>query len=174
MAKRAMSQMDRVWADRNISRNTKKQLVTSLVFSIFLYGAETWTLKKADRQRIDAFEMWCWRKMLGIRWTEHRTNESILTELKIPMHLRTTCARRSFEIFGHIARKRGDNLEKLLVTGKVCGRRHRGRNPMRWSDQIRSTLNTSVHVAIHTAEDRQEWRKMMQEKVIRGGHDPQH
>lgn len=154
MAKRAMSQMDRVWADRNISRNTKKQLVTSPVFSIFLYGAETWTLKKADRQRTDAFEMWCWRKMLGIRWTEHRTNESILTELKIPMRLSTTCVRRSFEILD-IARKRGDNLEKLLVTGKVCGRRHRGRNPMRWSDQIRSTLNISVHVAIHTAEDRQ-------------------
>lgn len=174
MAKSAMTQLKHIWADRNITRKTKKQLVTTLVFSIFLYGAETWTLRKGDRTRIDAFEMWCWRKLLGIHWTEHRTNASIIAELKIPMRLTTICLRRSFEYFGHIARKSGDNLEKLLLTGKVHGKRPRGRSPTRWTDQIKTTLDTTVCEAIHAAVDRTQWRQIVQEKVIRRGHDPQH
>lgn len=174
MAKNAMSQLQKIWRDRNISRNTKVKLVNTLVFSIFGYGAETWTLRKADRARIDAFEMWCWRKMLQIPWTAFRTNESILRELKIKTRLSTTCLRRVLEFFGHIARKDGNNLEQLMVTGKVDGKRPRGRSPLRWSDQISSSLETKLHDALHLAKDRQRWRNIVREKVIsREDHDPQ-
>ena len=109
MAKSAMSQLQKIWKDRSISRKTKVKLVNSLVFSIFNYGVETWTLKKADRDRIDAFEMWCWRKMLQIPWFAFRTNESILRELNIKTRLSSLCLRRILEFFGHIARKEGHN-----------------------------------------------------------------
>lgn len=170
MAKTAMTQLQRIWRDRNISRKTKIKLVNSLVFSIFSYGAETWTLKKADRDRIDAFEMWCWRRMLQIPWTAFRTNVSILRELKIKTRLSTLCLRKILEFFGHIARKEGHNLEQLMVTGKVDGKRPRGRSPTRWTDQIRTNLDTNLHDALHAAKERNKWRDTI--KRI-GNHDPQ-
>lgn len=174
MAKSAMSQLHRTWRDRNISLKTKTKLVRTLVFSILLYGAETWTLRSADRKRIDAFEMWCWRKMLRIKWTAFRTNISILTKLSIKTRLSTICLKRVLQYFGHIARKDGDNLEKLVVTGKVEGKRARGRSPMRWSDQIRTTLDSTVYDALRVAEDRLRWRKIIKSSLMDGGgHDPQ-
>ncbi|KAJ8724798.1 hypothetical protein PYW07_015756 [Mythimna separata] len=175
MAKSAMAQLDKVWKDRNISVKTKTKLVRTLVFSIFSYGAETWSLKAADRKRIDAFEMWCWRKMLRIPWTAFRTNVSILKELKISSRLSSECLRRILKYFGHIARKDGGNLERLIVTGKVDGKRPRGRSPIRWSDQIRAALNSTMYDALHNAEDRNRWRNTIRAKVMKqGGHDPQH
>lgn len=174
MAKNAMTKLNKIWTDRNISTKTKRKLVTTLVFSIFLYGSETWTLRKADRMRIDAFEMWCWRKMLSIPWTAYRTNASILKDLKITCRLSTICLRRIFEFFGHVARRRGDNLEKLLVTGKLQGKRPRGRSPMRWSDQIRTNLDTTVHHALHTAQNRTSWKDIIKRRVTNRDHDPQH
>lgn len=174
MAKNAMAQLAKIWRDRNISRNTKKKLVQTLVFSIFSYGSETWVIKKADRDRIDAFEMWCWRKMLQIPWTAFRTNASILRELSIKIRLSTICLRRILEFFGHIARKDGQHIEQLMVTGKVDGKRPRGRSPTRWSDQIRSALNTNLHKALHEAKDRNRWRELVHKKIIQqGSHDPQ-
>ncbi len=174
MAKGAMTQLGKIWHDRNISTRTKTRLVRTLVFSIFCYGAETWSLRAADRKRIDAFEMWCWRRMLRIPWTAFRTNVSILRELKISSRLSSVCLRRVLEYFGHIARKEGNNLERLIVTGKMEGKRPRGRSPIRWSDQIRTTLDSTIHGALHTARDRIGWRKIVREKVIpKGGHDPQ-
>ncbi|XP_077255535.1 uncharacterized protein LOC143893712 [Temnothorax americanus] len=175
MAKNAMSQLHGIWAAKNISVKTKARLVRTLVFSIFAYGAETWTLRANDRKRIDAFEMWCWRRMLRIPWTAHRTNASILRELGITARLSTICLRRILEYFGHIARRSGDNLEKLMVTGKMEGKRPRGRSPTRWADQIRTTLDTTMHEALHTAQDRVSWRNVVRRKIIPGrGHDPQH
>lgn len=162
MAKGAMSQLDKIWKDKNISMNTKSNLVRTLVFSIFIYGAETWTIKKADRNRIDAFEMWCWRRMLGIPWTARRTNLSILAQLKIRTRLSTICMRRILEYFGHIARKDSDNLEKLMVTGKVEGKR------------LRYALDTTVHDALHSAADRNRWRCTIKNNLFQGhDHDPQ-
>lgn len=168
MAKNAMSRLDRIWKNRTISHKTKTTLVNSLVFSIFLYGAETWTLKAKDRQRVDAFEMWCWRKLLRIPWTAHRTNVSILKELQLERkpRLSTVCLRRVLEFFGHIARKPGDNLQKLIVTGKVEGKRQRGRSLMRWSDQIRSTLDINMSDAVHVAESRSRWRNIVRDKLL--------
>lgn len=127
------SQLQRIWKVHNLSRKTKIKLVKSLVFSIFSYGSEAWTLKKAYRDRIDAFEMWCWRKMLQIPWTAFRSNDSI-------------------------SRKRP-----------------KGRSQLRWSDQIRSSLDTKLHNAFHSAEDRNRWRSIVKLKVTsrRGNHDPQ-
>ncbi|CAH2269447.1 jg4477 [Pararge aegeria aegeria] len=88
-------------------------------------AAETWTINAADRQRINAFEMWCWRRMLRIPWTAHGTKASMLRQLKITRRLSTTCLKRILEYFGHIARRDGDNLEKIVVTGKAEGRRPR-------------------------------------------------
>ncbi|XP_052744154.1 uncharacterized protein LOC128199289 [Bicyclus anynana] len=173
MAKSAMSQLHKTWKDRNISLRTKIKLVRTLVFSILLYGAETWTLKSADRKRIDAFKMWCWRKMLRIPWTAFRTNASILAQLKVKIRLSTICLKRILEYFGHIARKDGDNLEKLVITGKVEGKRSRGRSPMRWSDQVRTTLESTVYDALRVAGDRKEWHTILKTRIRDGGgHDP--
>ncbi|CAH2107939.1 unnamed protein product [Euphydryas editha] len=173
MAKSAMSQLQRIWRDRKISIKTKIKLVRTLIFSIFLYGAETWTIKSADRNRIDAFEMWCWRKMLQIPWTAHRTNVSILKQLHIQTRLSTTCLKRVLEYFDHIARKDNDNLERLMITGKIEGKRPRGRSPIRWSDQIRTSLGITFKDALKGAENRKRWRDIIR-KALSGGHDPQH
>lgn len=131
MAKSAMSQLHKTWRDRNISLKTKIKLVHTLVFPIFLYGAETWTLRSTDCKRIDAFEMWCWRKMLRIPWTAFRTNASILAKLKIKVRLSTICVKRILEYFGHIARKDEDNLEKVVVV--VGSSRQSRRKKITWS-----------------------------------------
>nr|ADI61821.1 endonuclease-reverse transcriptase [Bombyx mori] len=136
MAKGAMTQLGKIWKDHNITQKTKTKLVLTLVFSIFIYGAETWTLKAADRKRVDAFEMWCWRRMLRIPWTAKRSNQSILDQLQIKTRLSTLCLRRALEYFGHIARKTPDSLERLFVTGKHRGKETRGRSPTGWFDQI--------------------------------------
>lgn len=172
MAKSAMTQLNKIWKDRNITRRTKIHLIRTLVFSIFLYGAETWTIKATDRHRIDAFEMWVWRRLLRIPWTAHRTNISVLKELKIEnaQRLSQTCLSKVLKYFGHIARRSDDNLERLIVTGKVEGKRPRGRSPKRWTDQIREQLDIPVNVALHQASDRSRWRRAVDS--LRS-HDPQ-
>lgn len=174
MAKTAMTQLSKVWKDRNIRYRTKIHLVRTLVFSIALYGAETWTFKAADRLRIDAFEMWCWRRMLQIPWTAFRTNVSILQQLKLEKtkRLSTTCLQRIVRYFGHVARRDTNNLERLMVTGKIEGKRPRGRSPKRWSDQISEELEISVSTALHQATERNRWRQLVDE--IKRSHDPQH
>ncbi|CAH2254798.1 jg15382 [Pararge aegeria aegeria] len=171
-----MSQLHRTWKDSNISIQTKVRLVRALIIPVFTNAAETWTIKAADRQRIDAFEMWCWRRMLRIPWTAHRTNVSILRQLKITRSLSATCrkpVKRILEYFGHIPRRDGDNLEKIVVTGEVEGKRPRGRSPIRLSDQIRSALDTKVHTALNVAQSRVKWHKIVQKVVSGRSHDPQ-
>lgn len=171
--KSAMTELNKVWRDRNITNRTKVHLVRTLVFPIALYGVETWTIKAADRKRIDAFEMWCWRRMLRIPWTAHRTNVSILKQLKLEktQRLSATCLRRIMQYFGHVARRDGNNLERLIVTGKVEGKRPRGRSPNRWSDQISKQLEMPISAALHQATERNRWRQLVEE--IKRSHDPQ-
>ncbi|TLM35327.1 hypothetical protein FEC37_18570, partial [Acinetobacter baumannii] len=121
--------------------------------------------------RIDAFEMWCWRRMLRIPWIGFRTNVSILKQLGIKIRLSTVCLKRILEYFGHIARKDGDILEKLMITGKVEGNRSRGRSPTRWSDQIRTALDSTVYSALHDAVDRGKWKKILRLKLMGDGGD---
>ena len=137
MAKAAVSRMERIWKNRGVTRTTKVRLMRALVFSIFLYASETWVLKARVRSRIDAFEMWCWRRMLGIPWTARRTNASILAELGIKTRLSSVCMQRLLSYFGHVARRKPDNFEKLLVVWHVEGKRNRGRSPSRWLDTVK-------------------------------------
>ena len=176
MSKNSMTRLDKIWRDRNISKATKTRLVRALIFPIFLYGGESWTIKARERQRIDAFEMWCWRHMLRIPWTDRRTNTSILKELNIRDRLSSICLKNVLQFFGHIARRDGNSLEKLIVVGGVEGRRGRGRSPTRWTDQIRAATGTSVVGAMRSAVCRERWRATIHNIMTtrrEDGHDPQ-
>ncbi|VEN39957.1 unnamed protein product [Callosobruchus maculatus] len=126
-ARVAMTELTKIWRDHNITKATKMLLVQSLVFSIFSYASETWTIKKADRARIDAFEMWTWRRMLRIPYTAHRTNVSILDKLGNPKRLSSIVSMRMLTFFGHI--HRSDNMEKHVIQGHAPSGRRRGRSP---------------------------------------------
>ena len=175
MAKVAMSKMTRIWQARSISNTTKMRIVRSLVFSIFLYGSESWSMRAVDRRKIEAFEMWCWRRMLRIPWTAKRTNKSILDQLKVTTRLSTICYQRVLSYFGHIARRQPDSLDKLVVLGKVEGKRPRGRSPTRWSDQIRAITGLTLPAALRRAEDRAGWKQFINVsvKAFQDGHDLQ-
>ncbi|CAG9827019.1 unnamed protein product [Diabrotica balteata] len=158
MARTATAKLIKIWKDRTITRNTKLRLVNALIFPIATYAAETWTLKKIDRSKIEAFEMWVYRRILRVSWTEHRTNLSILEELHIKDRLLKKVNQAYLTYFGHIARRTG-TMELLVVEGKVEGRRPRGRSPIRWVDQMKSLVGKSLHEAVHTAQDRSQWRQ---------------
>lgn len=117
--------------------------------------------------------MWCWRRMLRIPWTAFRTNESILKELNIKQRMSAICLKRVLQYFGHIARKPADNLEKLIVTGKMAGTRSRGRSPTRWSDQVAEHTGSKASLAMHEATDRHKWRQIVHKVVSRDHHDAQ-
>ncbi|KAI8433901.1 hypothetical protein MSG28_015827 [Choristoneura fumiferana] len=157
----AMDRLSKVWRDRNITKTTKIRLVRALVFPIFLYGAETWTVKERERQRIDALEMWCWRRLLRVSWTQHRTNVSILKELGIGERLSTAVHSRILQFFGHVTRRGGDSVERLVVQGRVNGSRSRGRSPLRWTDQIKSLTDKSLNECARQASARDKWRTVV-------------
>lgn len=158
MARNSTAKLTRIWKDTSITINTKLRLIRTLIFPIATYAAETWTMKIADRRRIDALEMWCYRRMLRIPWTAHRTNESILRQLRIKTRLSTYVNQQYLKYFGHIAR-RSEAMEKLIIEGKVNGRRPRGRSPSRWVDQMKNLIGESLKDAIHHAQDREAWRQ---------------
>ncbi|VEN52761.1 unnamed protein product [Callosobruchus maculatus] len=135
LARVAMTKLTKIWRDHNITKATKMSLVQSLVFSIFLYASETWTVKKADRTRIEAFEMWTWRRILRVPYTAHRTNVSILDELDNPKRLSSIVSTRMLTFFGHI--HRSDNMEKRVVQGHAPNGRRRDRSPTRWVDMTK-------------------------------------
>ncbi|KAI8437457.1 hypothetical protein MSG28_011780 [Choristoneura fumiferana] len=155
----SVEKLTKIWKDRRITRNTKVRIMRCLVFPIFLYGAETWTLRKQDRRKIDALEMWCWRRLLRIPWTAHRTNVSILKELNIQERLSSTVQIRILKFFGHITRNE-DSMERLVVQGKVEGKRSRGRSPTRWTDLIKSVTHSNINDCSHSARHRATWRRV--------------
>ena len=156
LAKSAMSRLTRIWKDRQISNNTKMRLVQSQIFSIFLYGAETWTMLQRDQDRVRAFEMWCWRRLLRVPWTARRTNVSILGELGIQVRLDDIVSHRILRYFGHIMR-RENTLEKTIVEGKVWGRRRRGSSPSRWIDLVTKLTGSPLRGVVSGALDRNKW-----------------
>lgn len=173
MAKDAMTRLNGLWKNRGITNTTKMRLVRALIFPIFLYGVETWTIKARERQRIDAFEMWCWRRMLRIPWTAKRTNVSILSQLKIKERLSATCYQRVLSYFGHIMRREDDSLEKLVIVGNTEGKRSRGRSPTRWSDQLKTTKATKFYDVVSIASDRSRWRQFVRARITHHDHDLQ-
>ena len=134
------SNLDSIFKSRDITLPTKVRLVKAMVFPVIVYGCESWTVMKAERQRIDAFELWCWRRLLRIPWTARRSNQSILKEISPECSLEGLMLKLKLQSFGHLMR-RVDSLEKTLMLGGIGGRRRRGRQRMRWLDGITDLMD---------------------------------
>ena len=134
-----MTNLNSILKSRDITLPVKVHLFKAMVFPVVMYGCENWTTKKAECQRIDAFELWCWRKLLRVPWTARRSNQSILKEISPGCLLEGLMLKLKLQYFGHLMR-RADSFEKTLMLGKIVGRRRRGRQRMRWLDGITDSM----------------------------------
>ena len=137
-----MTNLDSIFKSRDITLPTKVHLVKAMVFPVVMYGCESWTIKKAEGQRIDAFELWCWKRFLRIPWTARRSNQSILKEISPGFSLEGMMLKLKLQYSGHLMRK-VDSLEKTLMLGEIGGRRRRGRSRIRWLDGITDSMDES-------------------------------
>ena len=138
-----MTNLGNILKSRDITLPTKVRLARALVFPVVMYGCESWTVKNAERQRIDAFELWCWRRLLRVPWTARRSNLSILKEISPEYALERLMLKLKLQYFGHLMR-RVDSLEKTLMLGEIGGSRRRGRQRMRWLDGITDSMDMSL------------------------------
>ena len=138
-----MTNLDSIFKSRDITLPTKVHLVKAMVFPVVMYECESWTVKKAEHRRIDAFELWCWRRLLRVLWTVRRSNQSILKEISPACSLERLMLKLKLQYFGHLMRK-VDSLEKTLMLGGIGGRRRRGRQRMRWLDGITDSMDMSL------------------------------
>ena len=143
LGRKAMTNLDSIFKSRDIALPTKVCLVKAMVFPVVMYGCESWSVKKAERQRIDAFELWCWRRLLRVPWTASRSNQAILKEISPGYSLEGLMLKLKLQYFGHLMR-RVDSLEKTLMLGGIGGRRRRGRQRMRWLDGITDSMDISL------------------------------
>ena len=135
LGRKVMTNLDSILKSRDITLPAKVRLVKAMVFPVVMCGCESWTIKKAEHQRIDAFELWCWRRLLRVPWTARRSNQSILKEISPACSLEGLMLKLKLQYFGHLMQK-ADSFEKTLMLGKIEGRRRRGRQRMRWLDGI--------------------------------------
>ena len=143
LGRKIMSNLDSILKSRDIPLPTKVHLVKAMVFSVLMYGCESWTIKKAEHQRINAFELWCWRTLLRVSWTARRSNQSILKEMSPEYSLEGLMLKLKLQYFGHLM-QRTDSLEKTLMLGKIEGGRRRRRQRMRWLDGISDSMDVSL------------------------------